>query len=117
VKTVLAILSGLYLIGAVLVGLVWFSIFSRLRDAFHADPARAEVAFSSWIPFISFSVIAAVFAIMCCVLAYLLVTRRRRKAALIMAGISCLGIPYGTVVGIATLIIISWPEVRAQFTS
>jgi hypothetical protein len=116
-KTLLAILSGLYVIGAILVGLVWLSIFSRLRAAFHVDTTRTEIAFSSWIPFISFSVVAAAFAIMCCLLAYFLVARRHRRAALVMAGISCVGIPYGTILGIATLITISWPEVRAQFTS
>ena len=42
--------------------------------------------------------------------------RRSRTLCLITAGISCLAIPYGTALGVATFLVLSRPSVQQQFT-
>lgn len=42
-------------------------------------------------------------------------SRRRRGAIYVAAALSCLFIPYGTVVGVLTFIVLSRPSVSAQF--
>jgi hypothetical protein len=42
--------------------------------------------------------------------------RRSRTLCLICAGFSCLFIPYGTVLGVCTFVVLSRPSVRALFT-
>jgi len=43
--------------------------------------------------------------------------KKRKHKVLIyaMAGINCIWIPYGTVLGIATILLFQWPEVQAEF--
>ncbi|PYL74312.1 MAG: hypothetical protein DMF27_14785 [Verrucomicrobia bacterium] len=41
--------------------------------------------------------------------------RKHRLFIYIMAGVNCIWIPYGTVLGIATILLFQWPEVQAEF--
>ncbi len=41
--------------------------------------------------------------------------RRSRTLCLVTAGISCLAIPYGTALGVCTILLLTRPSVRAQF--
>lgn len=41
--------------------------------------------------------------------------RRRRTASLVMAGISCLSMPFGTMVGVLTFIVLLRPSVEALY--
>lgn len=43
--------------------------------------------------------------------------RKRKHKILIytMAGLNCIWIPYGTILGIATILLFQWPEVQAEF--
>jgi len=41
--------------------------------------------------------------------------RKHRLFIYIMAAINCIWVPYGTVLGIATILLFQWPEVRAEF--
>ena len=41
--------------------------------------------------------------------------RKHKLFIYIMAGINCIWIPYGTLLGIATILLFQWPEVQAQF--
>jgi hypothetical protein len=41
--------------------------------------------------------------------------RRRRTFCLVMAGLSCLQIPWGTAIGICTILVLSRPSVKAMF--
>jgi hypothetical protein len=78
-------------------------------------------------PAIMFRVFAAVIAliILCgwtfgALTAYAGHCIRKRKNKLfiyIMAAINCIWIPYGTVLGIATILLFQWPEVQAEFAT
>ena len=41
--------------------------------------------------------------------------RKRKLFIYIIAAINCIWIPYGTVLGIATILLFQWPEVQAEF--
>jgi hypothetical protein len=44
------------------------------------------------------------------------IKKRKHKVFIyIMAGINCIWIPYGTLLGIATILLFQWPEVQAKF--
>jgi hypothetical protein len=71
-----------------------------------------------WI-FVSIGIVIFIFAVLIAVLKFLtaraLGRRRSRMLCLVTAGISCLGIPYGTVLAIFTFIVLSRPGVIALF--
>lgn len=41
--------------------------------------------------------------------------RKHKLFIYIMAGINCIWIPYGTLLGISTILLFQWPEVRSEF--
>ena len=41
--------------------------------------------------------------------------RKHKLFIYIMAGINCIWIPYGTLLGVATILLFQWPEVQAEF--
>jgi hypothetical protein len=44
------------------------------------------------------------------------IKKRKHKIFIyVMAAVNCIWIPYGTLLGIATIILFQWPEVQAQF--
>jgi len=44
------------------------------------------------------------------------IKKRKHKVFIyVMAGINCIWIPYGTLLGIATILLFQWPEVQAEF--
>lgn len=77
--------------------------------------ADAEASALQWMPLASFLVIAVAFIAMFVWLGFLLFRRRRRRAALVMAGISCLGIPIGTLLGGLTIYALTRPEISSEF--
>ena len=55
------------------------------------------------------------FAICLAVAGYSLAKRQRYMFCLIMAGISCIFTPFGTVLGVFTIIVLSRPQVKELF--
>jgi hypothetical protein len=66
-------------------------------------------------PLAIFVVTSVAFISMFFALAYFLSARRRRRAILIMAGITCVGIPIGTILGGLTIYALTRPEIRSEF--
>lgn len=46
---------------------------------------------------------------------YCIKKRKHKLLIHIMAAINCIWIPYGTILGIATILLFQWPEVKAEF--
>ena len=69
----------------------------------------------NWVPLIALAVIAVLCATLSALLAYFLAVQRRRRAALLIAGLTCVGFPVGTVLGGLTIYALARPEVRSQF--
>lgn len=112
-KKFLPYLSIAYLIYALVVAF----FVGRLLLQFYRAYSGQVVPLSSaqWVPLAVFVVIAVAFIGMFFALAYFLSTRRRRKAVLIMAGITCLGIPVGTILGGLTIYALTRPEISSEF--
>ena len=114
-KKLLSYLSIGYLIYALLVA--WF-VGRTLLQVYRAYSVETMPAAEvSWVPVAAFLIISTSFISMFVCLAFFLSTRRRRRAALIMAGISCLGIPVGTLLGGLTIYALTRPEIASEFTS
>jgi hypothetical protein len=112
-KKLLSFLSISYLVYALLVA--WFvgRTLLQVYRAYSAGPMPASNV--SWVPLALFLFISVAFISMFICLAFFLSTRRRRRAAMILAGISCLGIPVGTILGGLTLYALTRPEIAAEF--
>jgi hypothetical protein len=107
---VLNAFGAMYVLAAALVVYIDARVIARVCGEGTLRP-------SAWVRLFTVSAIPVGFAGMCCFLAYLLFTRRHHRAALLMAAISCLGIPYLTVLGIATIVTLLWPGMREQFST
>lgn len=113
-KKLLPFLSIAYLIYALLVA--WF-VGRTLLQVYRTYSVETMPASAvSWVPLAVFVFISAAFISMFVCLAFFLSTRRRRRAALIIAGISCLGIPVGTILGGLTIYALTRPEIISEFT-
>jgi hypothetical protein len=112
-KKYLPYVSIAYLIYALVVTF----FVGRLLFQFYRAYSSQAVPLSSaqWVPLATFVVISATFIGMFFAIAYFLSTRRRRRAVLIMAGITCLGIPVGTILGGLTIYALTRPEISSQF--
>lgn len=96
---------------------LWFiaRLLLRVREVYTSGLDVQESP-GSLVPVISITVIAVLLIVVFLAVAYLLIRRRHRRLALIFAGISCLGIPLGTVLGALTVYALTRPEVRSEFT-
>lgn len=107
----------------------WNQPTSTPSTAHYLSPSRSAVSPSSHKaqgpPAIMFRIFAGVISlIIACgwtlgaltVYAGYCIKKRRHKVFIyIMAAINCIWIPYGTVLGIATILLFQWPEVQAEF--
>lgn len=86
------------------------------KKAGRGATSEMEVSLIHWVPLILTSIIAVFFISVFLFLAWCLSARRWRRAALVLAGISCIGIAIGTILGGLTLYALTRPEVAAAFT-
>jgi hypothetical protein len=113
VKKFVRILSGAYAVYTLLM------LFFVVRN-FVAFVSRAySEGYDGRAPFVVSVITFVVIGLLCvsisAVLSYLLAIKRHRKAALIMAGVTCIGIPIGTVLGGLTIYALTRPEIRSEF--
>jgi len=108
---------------------VLFSLYGLLYVAygaiflivpFDSTTSSAEVfpAFFAWFMFAmgaAFIVCFGVLATLKILAGFWIMRRKHRTACFVIAGISCLSIPFGTVVGVFTFIVLSRPSVAALF--
>lgn len=108
VRALLFGLAGLYVIGAA-------PLFHLAYRVFVRSCSEGQLTFHGWIVTFAIAAMPAGLALIYSVLAYLLMTLRHRRVATALAAVSCVGIPYGTVLGIATLVALLWPGSAACF--
>jgi hypothetical protein len=65
---------------------------------------------------ITFLIVGALGVSTTAALSYFLAVFRHRKAALIIAGVTCIGFPIGTVLGGLTIFALTRPDVRSHFS-
>ncbi|MBL8859782.1 MAG: hypothetical protein JNL28_14845 [Planctomycetes bacterium] len=105
-------LVGLFYAGLGLV--LWGALPRQLAEKGGSMPPAAM----GWI-FAAFGllffVVFIVFAVMKFMSARRLKQRRSRTLCLVTAGVSVIGIPYGTALGVCTFVVLSRPSVRSAF--
>jgi hypothetical protein len=114
VRRILPFLSVGYVIYALLIA--WF--IGRLLLRVYQAQSAGEMQLSGlqWVPLVMTTVFALTFISIFPCLAFFLSARRRRRAALVLAGISCIGIPVGTILGGLTIYALTRPEISSEFT-
>ena len=100
-----------YLIYAVFVSFALGRVFLHFYHAAGPGPWTAK----EWAPLaVLLSASGGRIILLLCV-AYFLATRSHRLAALVMAGISALAVPIGTILGGLTLYALTRSEIRSEF--
>ena len=113
IKNILRFLPIAYLIYSLVV--LWF-VGRTLFQVYQAYSIEAMPAPPMpWLQMTLLAVFSGAFITMFVLLAIFLSARRHRRAALIIAGISCLGIPVGTILGGLTLYALTRPEIADEF--
>ena len=114
VRRILPFLSVGYVIYALLIA--WF-ICRLLFRVYRAQSAgQLQLSGIQWMPLAMTSVFAFAFIGICLCLALFLSARRWRRGALVLACISCISVPIGTILGGLTIYALTRPEVKSEFT-
>jgi hypothetical protein len=114
VRRILPFLSVGYVIYALLIA--WF-ICRLLFRVYRAQSAgQMQLSGIHWMPLAMTSVFAFAFIGICLCLALFLSARRWRRGALVLACISCISVPIGTILGGLTIYALTRPEVKSEFT-
>lgn len=99
-----------------LMGLMFLSIPDQLDHAVNNPPP----ATFGWILFgfgLGVTILLLVFAVVKLLAGFAIRKRRHRLFVLIVAGFSCLSIPYGTLLGVFSFIVLGRPSVAARFAA
>jgi len=100
-----------------LIGLVYAGLGIILTIAAGSDTKGAPPAFIGWTLALCgglFFLLAVALALAKFRVAWCLQHRRSRAFCLVVAGITCLGIPYGTFLGICTFVVLGRPDAMPQ---
>ena len=112
-RRILPFLSVGYVIYALLIA--WF-ICRLLFRVYRAQSAgQMQLSGIHWMPLAMTSFFALALIGICLCLALFLSVRRWRRGALVLAGISCISIPIGTILGGLTIYALTRPEVSSEF--
>lgn len=114
VRRMLPFLSVGFVIYALLIA--WF-ICRLLFRVYRAQSAgQMQLSGIHWMPLVMTSVFAFALIGMCVCLALFLSARRWRRGALVLACISCISIPIGTISGGLTIYALTRPAASSEFT-
>ena len=113
-RRILPFLSVGYVIYALLIA--WF-ICRLLFRVYRAQSAgQMQLSGIHWMPLAVTSFLAFAFVSICLCLALFLSLWRWRRGALVLAWISCISVPIGTILGGLTIYALTRPEVSSEFT-
>ncbi len=115
-KRMLTIIAICYSIYAV--AIITF-IFSRITAILHLiafDPVYDSPSLSQYMPVIAVGLIGILLFLSTVLLSILLIRRKKRILCLVLACIFLVEIPFGTILGIFTIIILTSPAIKQEFT-
>jgi len=113
-RRILPFLSVGYVIYALLIAWLICRLLFRVYRAQSAG--QMQLSGIHWMPLAMTSFFAFAFIGICLCLALFLSARRWRRGALVLACISCISIPFGTILGGLTIYALTRPEVSSEFT-
>lgn len=114
VRRILPFLSVGYVIYALLIA--WFICRLLIRVYRAQSAGQMQLSGIQWMPLAVTSFFALALIGICVCLALFLSARRWRRGALVLACISCVSIPIGTILGGLTIYALTRPEVSSEFT-
>ena len=104
-----------YLIYALFALYVVYFIIGKINKLL-GGKTFSEMPLSNYLPLITLGAIALIFIVLILILAYLLHKRIHRTASMILSIILSI-FPIGTLLGIATIMLLTRKDVQKQFTS
>ena len=113
-RRILPFLSVGYVIYALLIAWLICRLLFRVYRAQSAG--QMQLSGIHWMPLAMTSFFAFALIGICLCLALFLSVRRWRRGALVLACISCISIPIGTILGGLTIYALTRPEVSSEFT-
>ena len=113
-RRILPFLSVGYVIYALLIAGFIYRLLFRVYRAQSAG--QMQLSGIQWMPLAMTSFFAFAIICICLSLALLLSVRRWRRGGLVLACISCISIPIGTILGGLTIYALTRPEVSSEFT-
>jgi hypothetical protein len=113
-RRILPFLSVGYVIYALLIAWLIGRLLFRVYRAHSAG--QMHLSGIQWMPLAITSFFAFALIGICLCLALFLSVRRWRRGALVLAGISCISIPIGTILGGLTIYALTRPQVSSEFT-
>ena len=113
-RRILPFLSVGYVIYALLIAWLICRLLFRVYRAQSAG--QMQLSGIQWMPLAMTSFFAFALIGICLCLALFLSARRWRRGALVLAGISCISVPIGTILGGLTIYALTRPEVKSEFT-
>jgi hypothetical protein len=114
VRRILPFLSVGYVIYAFLIA--WFICRLLIRVYRAQSAGQLQLSGIQWMPLAMTSFFAFAFIGICLCLTLCLSARRWRRGALVLAWISCISIPIGTILGGLTIYVLTRREVSSDFT-
>jgi hypothetical protein len=114
VRRILPFLSVGYVIYALLIA--WFICRLLIRVYRAQSAGQLQLSGIQWMPLVMTSFFAFAFIGICLCLTLCLSARRWRRGALVLACISCISIPIGTILGGLTIYALTRREVSSDFT-
>jgi hypothetical protein len=114
VKKLIPILAVGYLVYALFVALSLGQTFLHLYHTYLAGVSPWTGR--EWAPLAVLTSASGIRLVLLLCVAYFLFSRSHRIAALVIAGICCIAIPIGTVLGGVTIYALTRPEIRSEFT-
>ena len=114
VRRILPFLSVGYVIYALLIA--WFICRLLIRVYRAQSAGQLQLSGIQWMPLVMTSFFAFAFIGICLCLTLCLSARRWRRGALVLACISCISIPIGTILGGLTIYALTRREVNSEFT-
>ena len=114
VRRILPFLSVGYVIYALLIA--WFICRLLIRVYRAQSAGQLQLSGIQWMPLAITSFFAFAFIGICLCLTLCLSARRWRRGALVLACISCISIPIGTILGGLTIYALTRREVSSDFT-
>ena len=113
-RRILPFLSVCYVIYALLIAWLIGRLLFRVYRAQSAG--QMQLSGIHWMPLAITSFFAFALIGICLCLALFLSARRWRRGALVLACISCISVPIGTILGGLTIYALTRPEVSSEFT-
>ena len=106
-----------YIIYAVLAGVFIVLKIIKTLTMINKQMGQHDMPIESYVPLISFGIIGLVLIILISILVYFLFKQTHRTVCIILSVILLAAFPFGTILGIITILALTRSDIKKQFTS